>query len=61
MTPRFEIYQLPFGRWTIVEVPKNFRNGDLLPLPKPSDPRFETQDEAIAAMQQRLQRVTVID
>ena len=61
MTPRFEIYQLPFGQWTMVQVPKDYRNGDLLPLPKPSDPRFETQDEAIAAMQQRLRRATVID
>jgi hypothetical protein len=54
MTPRFEIYQLPLGEWTMVRLPKDYQNGDLLPLPKPSDPRFDTQAEAIAAMEERM-------
>jgi hypothetical protein len=61
MTPRFEIYQLPLGEWTVVRLPKGYENGDLLPLPKPTDPRFDTQAEAVAAMQERLRRARVID
>jgi hypothetical protein len=50
MMPRFDIYQLPHGEWTVVRLPKDYQNGDLLPLPTPSDPRFDTQAEAVDAM-----------
>lgn len=56
MTPRFEIYQLPHGEWTVVRLPKDYENGDLLPLPKPSDPRFDTQAEAVDAMYEQMWR-----
>jgi hypothetical protein len=56
MTPRFDIYQLPFGEWTVVRLPKNYQNGDLLPLPKPTDPRYDTQAEAMDAMHERMRR-----
>jgi hypothetical protein len=58
MTPRFEIYQLPHGTWTVVRLPKDYQNGDLLPLPKPSDPRFDTQAEAMNAMDEQARRAT---
>ena len=58
MATRFEIYQLPLGEWTMVRVPKDYRNGDLLPHPKPSDPRFDSQAEAAAAMDQQMRRAT---
>jgi hypothetical protein len=56
MTPRFEIYQLPHGEWTVVRLPENYQNGDLLPLPKPSDPRFDTQAEAADAMYEQIRQ-----
>ena len=56
MTPRFDIYQLPHGEWTVVRLPEDYQNGDLLPLPKPSDPRFDTQAEAVDAMYEQMRR-----
>jgi len=58
MTPRFEIYQLPHGEWTVVRLPEDYEYGDLLPLPKPSDPRFDTQAEAADAMYEQIRRAT---
>jgi len=42
------------ARWTVVNLPDAYRDGDLYPAPTQSDSPFATRDEALDELQQRV-------
>ena len=52
--PKRAIYQRKVdGKWAVIELPDDDKDGDRLPLPGSTDQRFDSRDEARAELLRR--------
>ena len=51
---QFTVIQTPSGKWVVIDLPDDYREGAPFPPPQVTDPHFDTKAEATAELIRRI-------